>query len=73
MAISVILGCLLPLAVVELHGVGACHIIVDLLLCEVVGCLHVAAAALVVILGGGVNLVGGVADPVIPVKHLWTW
>ena len=61
--IAIVLGCLLPLAV-ELDGVGAGHVVDDFLLHEAVGCLHVAA--LVVILSGGVDLVGGVADPVLP-------
>ena len=39
---SLILGCLLPLAV-ELHGVGAGHVLYVLLLREEVRCLYVAA------------------------------
>merc|ERR1719504_633978 len=61
--IAIVLGGHLPLAV-ELHGIGAGHIVDDLFLHVAVRCLHVAA--LVVILGGGVDLVGGVADPVLP-------
>merc|ERR1719350_2398558 len=63
LAIAIVLGGLLPLAV-ELHSVGAGHVVNHFLLHEAVGCLHVAA--LIVILGGGVDLVGGVADPVLP-------
>merc|ERR1719504_140629 len=61
--IPIVLGGHLPLTV-ELHSVGAGHVVDDLLLHVAVGCLHVAA--LVVILGGGVDLVGGVTDPVLP-------
>merc|ERR1719504_70485 len=60
--IAIVLGSHLPLAV-ELHGVGAGHVVDNLLLHVAVRCLHVAA--LVVILGGGVDLVGGVTDPVL--------
>merc|ERR1719452_171254 len=60
--IAIVLGSHLPLAV-ELHGVGAGHVVDNLLLHVAVRCLHVAA--LVVILGGGVDLVSGVADPVL--------
>merc|ERR1719504_154418 len=63
LAITIILGALLPLAV-ELHGVGAGHVVDHLLLHEAVRGLHVAA--LVVILGGGVYLEGGVTHPVLP-------
>merc|ERR1719504_220860 len=49
LAITIVLGALLPLAV-ELHGVGAGHIVDHLLLHVAVRGLHVAA--LVVILGG---------------------
>ena len=65
MAIAIVLRCLLPLAV-ELHGVGVGHVVDKLLLHKAGGCLYIAA--LVVILGGGVNLVGGAADPVLPCK-----
>merc|ERR1719504_421514 len=61
--IAIVLGSHLPLAV-ELHGVGAGHVVDNLLLHVAVRCLHVAA--LVVVLGGGVDLVGGVTDPVLP-------
>merc|ERR1719504_363430 len=61
--IPIILGALLPLAV-ELHGVGAGHIVDHLLLHVAVRGLHVAA--LVIILGGRVYLVGGVAHAVLP-------
>merc|ERR1711928_49840 len=61
--ITIVLGGLLPLAV-ELDSVSAGDVIDYFLLHVAVGCLHVAA--LVVILGGGVDLVGGVADPVLP-------
>merc|ERR1719504_278456 len=60
--IAIVLGSHLPLAV-ELHGVGAGHVVDNLLLHVAVRCLHIAA--LVVILGGGVDLVGGVTDPVL--------
>merc|ERR1719504_505913 len=60
--IAIVLGSHLPLAV-ELHGVGAGHVVDNLLLHVAVRCLHVAA--LVVILGCGVDLVGGVTDPVL--------
>merc|ERR1719508_321360 len=58
-----ILGGLLPLAV-ELHSIRAGDIIDGLLFHVAVGRLHVAA--LVVILSGGVNVVCGVAHPVLP-------
>merc|ERR1719352_1571 len=61
--IAIVLGGHFPLAV-KLHSVGAGHVVDNLLLHVAVGCLHVAA--LVVILGGGVDLVGGVTDPVLP-------
>merc|ERR1719504_602039 len=60
--IAIVLGSHLPLAV-ELHGVGAGHVVDNLLLHVAIRCLHIAA--LVVILGGGVDLVGGVTDPVL--------
>merc|ERR1719350_801892 len=63
LAIAIVLGGLLPLAV-ELDSVSAGDVVDDFLLHEAVRCLHVAA--LIVILGGGVDLVGGVADPVLP-------
>merc|ERR1719504_75754 len=61
--IAIILGGHLPLAV-ELHGVSAGHVVDNLLLHVAVRCLHVAA--LVVILGSCVDLVGGVTNPVLP-------
>merc|ERR1719504_580847 len=63
LAITIILGALLPLAV-ELHSVGAGHIVDYLLLHIAVRGLHVAA--LEVILGGCVYLIGGVAHTVLP-------
>merc|ERR1719504_505325 len=60
--IAIVLGSHLPLAV-ELHGVGAGPVVDNLLQHRGVQCLHVAA--LVVVLGGGVDLVGGVTDPVL--------
>merc|ERR1719350_2652680 len=63
LAIAIVLGGLLPLAV-KLHSIGAGDVVNHFLLHEAVGCLHVAA--LIVILSGGVDLVGGVADPVLP-------
>merc|ERR1719504_15785 len=63
LAITIILGALLPLAV-ELHSVGAGHVVDHLLLHEAVRSLHVAA--LIVILSGGVYLVGGITHTVLP-------
>merc|ERR1719209_184802 len=62
-SITIVLCALIPLAV-ELHGVSAGHVIDNLLLHVAVGCLHVRT--LVVILGGHVDLVGGVAHSVLP-------
>merc|ERR1719186_904333 len=63
LSIAIILGGFLPLAV-ELDGICAGDIIDCLLFHVAVGRLHVAA--LVVILGGGVNVVGSVTHPVLP-------
>ena len=52
------------LLAIELYGVGTSDIVNGFLFHVAVGCLHVTA--LVVILGGGINVVGGVAHPVLP-------
>merc|ERR1719289_733206 len=62
-SITIILGALVPLAV-ELHGVSASHVVDHFLLHVAVGCLDIGT--LVVILGGHVDLVGGVAHSVLP-------
>merc|ERR1719320_1041951 len=61
-SIAIVLGGLVPLAV-ELHGVGTGNIVDYLFLHVAVRGLHVSA--LIVVLGGHVNLVGGVAPPVL--------
>merc|ERR1719289_5661 len=61
-SIPIVLGALVPLAV-ELHGVGTGDIVDHLLFHVAVGGLNVSA--LVVILGSHVDLVGGVAHPVL--------
>ena len=48
----------------ELHGVSAGHVIDHLLLHVAVGCFYIGA--LVVVLGGSIDLVGGVTHPVLP-------
>merc|ERR1711875_150734 len=60
--VAIILGALVPLAI-ELHGVCAGDIVDHLLFHEAIRSLHVSA--LVVILGGHVYLVCGVAHPVL--------
>merc|ERR1719466_584739 len=65
LSISVVLCRLLPLAV-ELDCIGAGDIVDRFFLHVAIRSLHVAA--LVVILGGGVNVVSGVAHPVLPCK-----
>merc|ERR1719308_179320 len=60
--IPIILSTLIPLAV-KLHGICAGDIVDNLLLHVAVGGLHVGA--LIIILGGHVDLVCGVADPVL--------
>lgn len=67
LSISVVLSGLDPSAV-KLDSVGAGDIIDGLLLHIAVGCLNIDT--LVVILGGGVNLVGGVTDPVLSSEAL---
>merc|ERR1740137_357076 len=62
-SIAVILSTL-HLVTGELHGVGAGHIIDHLLLHVAVWCFHISA--LVVILSSSIDLVGGVAHPVLP-------
>merc|ERR1719402_124135 len=62
-SIAVVLGGFVPLAI-ELHGVCAGHVIDDLFLHVAIRCLHVRT--LVVVLGGHVDLVGSVTDPVLP-------
>merc|ERR1719209_766246 len=61
-SIAIILGALVPLAV-ELHGVGAGHVVDNLLFHVAVRSLKVGA--LVVVLGGHVDLVGGVTDSIL--------
>merc|ERR1719186_2368063 len=63
LSVSVVLCSLLPFAV-ELDCVGAGNIVNSFFLHVAIGCLHVAA--LVIILGGGVNVVSGIAHPVLP-------
>ena len=58
----------LDTSAVKLDSVGAGDIIDDLLLHVAVWCLYIAA--LVVILGGGVDLVGGVTDPILASEAL---
>merc|ERR1739838_131212 len=65
LSISVVLSRLLPLAV-KLDSIGAGDVVDRFFLHVAIGRLHVAA--LVVILGGGVNVVSGVAHPVLPCK-----
>lgn len=67
LSISVIVG-RLDTSAVKLDSVGAGDIIDDLLLHVAVWCLYIAA--LVVILGGGVDLVGGVTDPILASETL---
>merc|ERR1739838_237698 len=56
-SIAVVLGTL-HLAAGELHGISAGHVIDHLLLHVAVGCFYIGA--LVVVLGGSIDLVGGV-------------
>merc|ERR1719186_1626227 len=62
-SVAIILGAFVPLAV-ELNRVCAGHIVDDLFLHVAVGGLDISA--LVVVLGGHVDLVGGVAHSVLP-------
>merc|ERR1711875_180673 len=62
-SVAIILSALVSLAV-ELDGVGAGHVVDNLLLHEAVGRLDISA--LIVILSGHVDLVGGVAYSVLP-------
>merc|ERR1719370_1726380 len=62
-SIAIVLSALVPLAV-ELNGVGAGHVVDDLFLHVAVRGFYIGA--LVVILGGHVDLVGGVANSVLP-------
>merc|ERR1719244_1949901 len=62
-SISIVLGTLIPLAV-ELYGVCTGHVVDNLLLHVAVGGLDIGA--LVVVLGGHVDLIGGVAHSVLP-------
>merc|ERR1711887_278075 len=62
-SIPIILSALVSLAV-ELHGVGAGHVVDDLFLHVAVRGFYVGA--LVVILGGHVDLIGGVTNSVLP-------
>merc|ERR1712243_231838 len=61
-SIAIVFGGLVPLAV-KLHGVGACNVVNNLFLHVAIGSLDISA--LVVILGGHVDLVSGVAHPVL--------
>ena len=63
LTITIVLGALHS-AAGELHRVGAGYVIDNLLLHVTIRSLHIGA--LVVILGSGVDLIGGVADPVLP-------
>merc|ERR1719508_314920 len=63
LSISVVLSRLLPLAV-KLDSIGAGDIVDGFFLHVAIGRLHVAA--LVIILGGGVKVVSGIAHPVLP-------
>merc|ERR1719407_216530 len=63
LSITVVLCRLLPLAV-KLDSIGAGDVVDCFFLHVAIGSFHVAA--LVVILGGGVNVVSGVAHPVLP-------
>merc|ERR1719435_416903 len=62
-SIPIVLGTLVPLTI-ELHGVSTGNIVYHLLFHVAVGSLHVGA--LVVILSCHVDLIGGVAHPVLP-------
>merc|ERR1712183_218793 len=62
-SITIVFGGLVPLAV-EFHRVGTGHIIDNLFLHVAIRRLHVSA--LVVILRGHVDLIGGVTHPVLP-------
>merc|ERR1711970_1269992 len=62
-SIPIVLSALVPLTV-ELHGVSASHVVDNLLLHVTVRGLNVGA--LVVILSGHIDLVGGVAHSVLP-------
>merc|ERR1711875_132590 len=61
-SIAIVLGGLVPLTV-KLHGVSAGNVVDYLLLHVAIRSLHVRA--LIVVLGSHVNLVGGVAHPVL--------
>ena len=63
LTVAIVFGCLLALAI-ELDGVRTSDVVDGLLFHVTVGRLHITA--LVVILRGGVNVVGGVAHPVLP-------
>merc|ERR1712212_1128912 len=56
-SITIVLSTFIPLAI-ELHGISAGHVVDNLLLHVAVGCLDIGA--LVVVLGGHVDLIGGV-------------
>merc|ERR1719186_2528979 len=60
-SIAIVLGALVPLAV-KLNGVSAGHVVDNLLLHVAIRCLDIAT--LVVVLGGHVDLVGGVAHSI---------
>merc|ERR1711875_206685 len=61
-SIAIVLGGLIPLAV-EFHGVGAGNVVDYLFLHVAIRSLHVSA--LIVVLGSHVDLIGGVAHPVL--------
>merc|ERR1711875_161931 len=61
-SIAIVLGGLVPLTV-ELHGIGAGNVIDYLFLHVAIRGLHISA--LIVVLSGHVDLVGGVAHPVL--------
>merc|ERR1712183_1012393 len=63
LTVAIVFGCLLALAI-ELDGVRASDVVDGLLFHVAVGCLHITA--LIVVLRGGVNVVCGVAHPVLP-------
>merc|ERR1719352_1150581 len=62
-SITIVLGALVPLAV-ELHGVSAGHVVDHLFFHVAVGGLNIRT--LVIVLGGHIDLVGGVAHSVLP-------
>merc|ERR1719347_1604472 len=61
-SIPIVFGRLVPLAI-KFYGVSACHIVDDFLLHVAIGCLYIST--LVIILSSHVDLIGGIADPVL--------